>query len=118
MKPGPKQAAEVLAEEEGAVSVVVAAEAVVEIVVADAEAVAEASADINFLAANSCWFAADLCLYELHARLVRNNAGAISHIQQACHGLLAVFAIVERALIYVHADEPVRHLRIQVAGKL
>src|ERR1041384_8682002 len=57
-------------------------------------------------------------LCKVHSWLDRNNSRAMAHVEQAADGFFAVGTIVERALIHIHADELVRHLRIEVAGEL
>ena len=42
----------------------------------------------------------------------------MSHVEQAAHGFAAIGSIVEGALVYVHADEPVGQLGVEIAGEL
>ena len=42
----------------------------------------------------------------------------VAHLQQLDDGFAAILAVIERALVDVHADELVGHLRIEIAGKL
>jgi hypothetical protein len=57
-------------------------------------------------------------LNKLHMRLVRNDSGAIAHVEQARYCFLAVLAVVQSARIHVHPHEFVSHMRIKIAGEL
>src|SRR5262249_9798416 len=59
-----------------------------------------------------------LLLHELHFRLVGDDAGLVTHVEQAAHGFAAVVAVVERALVYIHADELVGHAAVEITRKL
>ena len=42
----------------------------------------------------------------------------MAHSKQLANGLFPVFAVIERALVHVHAHEAVCQLRVKIAGKL
>src|SRR5690349_24964561 len=56
--------------------------------------------------------------HKIHFGFVRNYAGLVAHIEQAPDGFAAILAVIECALVYIHADEPVGGRRVEVAGKL
>src|SRR6202451_2066737 len=56
--------------------------------------------------------------YPIHVRFRADDSRFVSHVEQAAHGFAAIGAVVQCALIDVHADKLVRRLRIQIAGKL
>src|ERR1700760_5044394 len=47
-----------------------------------------------------------------------DDAALVAELEQLADRLPAVLAIVQCALVYVHADEAVRQLRVEVAGEL
>src|SRR4051812_29466917 len=47
-----------------------------------------------------------------------NDPGAVALVEQQLDGAAAVFAVIERALVHVHADELVSQLRLEVACEL
>ena len=49
---------------------------------------------------------------------MRNDAAIVAHIEQLADGFAAVFAVVERALVDVHADEVVGERGVEIAGEL
>jgi len=56
--------------------------------------------------------------HKINPSRLRNNSRLISHVQQSPHGFSPVWPIIQRALIHVHADEFIRELGIEIAGKL
>src|SRR4051812_34619975 len=54
----------------------------------------------------------------LHTRRHWNDPRFVAHIQEPPDGFPAVVAVVESALVDVHADEFVGELSIEVAGEL
>src|ERR1700720_2082646 len=57
-------------------------------------------------------------LHPLHVRCLRNNPCLVPHVEQPLHRFPAVLAIVEGALVNVHADKFIRELSIEIAGEL
>src|SRR5262245_56020041 len=55
---------------------------------------------------------------KLHLRLDRDYPGAVTHVQESNNGLFSVRTIIERALVHIHADEAIGHLRIEVTSEL
>ena len=58
-----------------------------------------------------------LC-YEIDLCGVWNDASRVSHVQQAAHRFAAVGAVIQRALVHVHANELIRQLGIEVSSEL
>src|ERR1700761_1186747 len=55
---------------------------------------------------------------EVDPRLMRNDAGVITALKQQLDRLASVHALVQRAVIHIHADELVGQCWIQVAREL
>src|SRR5437868_15550813 len=53
-----------------------------------------------------------LLRWEIHLRTMRNDSGVVAHVKQPPHRLTAVLAVVQGALVYVHAYEFIGHLGI------
>src|SRR5580704_19117608 len=60
------------------------------------------------------------CLFAQKLRLdwTGEDAGLVAAIQQQLHRRAPAFAVAQRPLVDVHADELVREVRVHVAGKL
>src|SRR5216683_3114518 len=56
--------------------------------------------------------------YEIHIRLVRNDAALEAEIEELFDGDSAVLSVVERTLVDVHADEAVGEGGVEIAGEL
>src|SRR6516164_474319 len=55
---------------------------------------------------------------KLQPRFFGNNPRVVSHLEQAPHGLAALWSIVQSALVHIHADELVGQFLIEIAGEL
>src|SRR5262249_10154711 len=56
--------------------------------------------------------------HELDRDRRRNDAGPVSLVEKPAHRLAAARAVIQRPVVDVHADEPVRELPVHVAGIL
>src|SRR5271154_6572495 len=54
----------------------------------------------------------------IHARLGSDDSRFVAHIEEAHDCFAALWTIVERSFVYVHADEAICGLGVQIAGKL
>ena len=55
---------------------------------------------------------------EVDFGLVGNDAAVVAHFQELADGFAAVFAVVQCALVDVHADEAVGQSRVEIASEL
>src|ERR1039458_8425369 len=55
---------------------------------------------------------------EIDSGFLRNDSCLVAHVEQTAHGFAAIGAVIEGALVDVHADEFVGELGVQVAGEL
>ena len=60
----------------------------------------------------------DRLLHKLHVNGFGDDAGLVRLVQQSPDGFAATFAVVERPVIHVHADEFISERLIHVAGIL
>jgi len=47
-----------------------------------------------------------------------NDVALVTHFQQTSDGLATLLAIVQRALVHIHADEAAGELTVKITGKL
>jgi hypothetical protein len=45
---------------------------------------------------------------EVHMGLIRDNPALVAHVQDLANRLTAIIAVVQRALVHIHADETIR----------
>jgi len=55
---------------------------------------------------------------ELYAGFVGDDAALVAHVEEFADSFAAVVAVIDGAVIDVHADEAVGHGGVKVAGKL
>ena len=57
-------------------------------------------------------------VHKIHLRRDRDDAALVSHIEQLADGLPAVGAVVQGALVHIHAHKAAGHSGVKIAGKL
>src|SRR6185369_9182677 len=55
---------------------------------------------------------------ELNVNFIWNDSALVAFGEQSVHGFPATVGVIEGQLIDPHGDEPVRQVRIHIAGKL
>ena len=62
--------------------------------------------------------ASSLLCGEIHSGFLGNDSCFVAHVEQAAYRFSSIGAVVEGALVHVHADEFVGELGVEVAGEL
>src|SRR5215469_5294500 len=56
--------------------------------------------------------------HPIHTRFGADDSRFVRHVEQTADGFATVGAIVERALVHIHADELVGRWQVEIARKL